>query len=156
MTRPYIKRKPLKNWPQERIDAARELRTQGMQAHKIAEALGGISTRQVQRMLKQWGVPYVKPVRVPKPKPKPRPKLRVIENTEPLAIGPINDFSEPGTCRWIHGDPVYGDWQCCGNVAAPEKSYCEHHVARCITKIKPKPQAGFSFRPLCKPLRGAT
>src|SRR5690349_17719710 len=107
MSRPYIRIKPVNNWTPEKIEAACELWRQGMTSKKVSEAVGDVSDVQVQRMMRKLQVTQGRPEPKTPPKPKPKPVLRVIENNEPLAIGPLNDFSEPGTCKWIHGDPVY-------------------------------------------------
>lgn len=68
--------------------------------------------------------PVVKVEPVPKaPPPPPMP--------EPMAIGPIGDFPDAGTCRYIAGDPGSHEWQCCGAEAVRyDIPWCEHHFTR--------------------------
>lgn len=54
------------------------------------------------------------------------PQLRV-RASEPEALGPVEEFSPAGTCRWIHGDVAAGGWRCCGQPGFP---WCAHHAAR--------------------------
>lgn len=57
------------------------------------------------------------------PPPSPMP--------EPMAMGPICDFPDAGTCRFIAGDPSSHDWQCCGAEAVRyDIPWCEHHLSR--------------------------
>lgn len=64
---------------------------------------------------------------------------RQIQLLEPVAAGPIGDFPDAGTCRYIAGDPASHDWQCCG--APAERSYCDFHHAVVFQPITAKRKA---------------
>jgi hypothetical protein len=64
----------------------------------------------------------------------------VVLTPEPEAIGPLNDFSEPGICRFIHGE-VGTEWRCCAQpVKDEDSSYCTHHYSRVWLPARRRPK----------------
>lgn len=51
------------------------------------------------------------------------------------ALGPMNDFPKHG-CRYVHGDPINGEWQCCGHTTELGRSWCKHHMAVVYDKVR--------------------
>ena len=54
---------------------------------------------------------------------------------EPVAIGPLNTFPDdsavvPRQCRAISGDPLNGNWRCCGQPTVPGRAYCRVHAVK--------------------------
>jgi hypothetical protein len=69
---------------------------------------------------------------------KPRDDV-VATPSEPVALGPFNDFPLSG-CKWIHGDPLKGQWRCCAASTHDGHSYCAHHDHRASKELTPHQQ----------------
>lgn len=67
-------------------------------------------------------------------RPRARPDPTTLPELEPL--GPVNAFPDdsaavPSLCRAITGDPILGDWSCCGRpVVGNGRPYCDNHQAK--------------------------
>lgn len=138
-------------WTDDRIEQLKTLKGEGLSASQIARALGGVTRNSVISKLYRSGLGGGSMAKRParsrdvSPAPPKRQERQTdvrCRDDEPEAIGPANDFSAPGTCRWIHGDPklpvrafvslraVIARWRCCGHPSVPDTNWCEHHLGR--------------------------
>lgn len=124
------------DWTEAREAQLSLMWTEGHTAARIAAIMGGVTRSgvlgKVHRMdlaTRQIQGPHSYPRDIAKRKSAPcrasgLPTVRRPSLPEPVAVGPIGNFPEAGTCRYIAGDPASHDWQCCG---APGQPWCEFH-----------------------------
>lgn len=131
------------DWTEERETILANLWTQGHTGEAIAHAMGGLTRCGVIGKARRMGLmhrvsaevraqaKYVRKPSVPKIRALPPPQPVKVVQPEPLALGPIGDFPDAGTCRYIAGDPASQEWQCCGAEAVRyDIPWCEHHFKR--------------------------
>ena len=51
----------------------------------------------------------------------------------PTPKGPMNEFPAGEGCLYIHGDPMWSEWQCCAHKRLEGSVYCAGHHAVCTS-----------------------
>ena len=79
--------------------------------------------------LRNFGLKRTKEPKPQSTKMTNRDRMDLRHSAEPEPIGPMEDFPPLGGCLFIHGDPLAGQWRCCGHKQRPQSPYCDHHHA---------------------------
>jgi len=82
----------------------------------------------------------------------PRFVPRVVAKEEPKPIGPQSDFPESNGCKFIHGFPSTGKWQCCGHPKRAGFQMCDFHCSISYQTHSKRPDKDV-FRPSVRSVR---
>lgn len=129
------------NWTPTDITKLKDLWDQNLSARQIAWQFAGRFSRsavcgkigRLQLPERDVGHNCGSQIRGPRRKPlftiAPKPKAAAIPlaTEAPFPIGPIGNFPDSRSCRYIHGEVHGGQWLCC---AAPGFPWCDFHAAQ--------------------------
>ena len=104
----------------------RQLWDEGLSQRDIARR-DGISRNTIPGIVRRLGLT---PRYTGKPRGHVARKIELAKPKAPEAIGPICDFPDGDTCRFIVNE-VSVDFQCCGQPGYP---WCEFHAAKCSSR----------------------
>lgn len=126
-------------WTPDDVIKLKELWDQNLSARQIAWQFAGrfsrsavcgkidrlqLPERDVGQNCGSRTMPRRKPLFIiPKKAPAPKP---IITGEAPIPSGPIGNFPDSRSCRFIHGEIHGGQWLCC---AAPGFPWCDFHGA---------------------------
>ena len=117
-------------WQSEQVEQLKGFIALKWNTKQIAEAMS-LTPNAIKRKAQKLGLSLAV-AREPK-EPKASRKVKVqISEAEIVPIGPLNDFPEDNGCRWIVGDVLASEWQCCGHEPAKGKPYCQTHLKRSV------------------------
>jgi len=119
-------------WQSGQVEQLKGFIALGWNTKQIAEAMS-LTPNAIKRKAQKLGLSLAVKHEPKDPKAPRKAKVKIAE-AEIIPIGPLNDFPEDKGCRWIIGDVVAGEWQCCGHPSAKDRSYCEHHLGRSLEK----------------------
>lgn len=119
-------------WTPDQIERLKGFIALGWNREQIAEAMN-LTPNAIKRKAQKLGLSLAVKREPKEPKASRKAKAKIAEAfIDP--IGPLNDFPEDKGCRWIVGDVLAGEWQCCGHPSAKDRPYCEHHLSRSVEK----------------------
>lgn len=119
-------------WTPDQIERFKGFIALGWNKEQIAEVMS-LTPNAIKRKAQKLGLSLAVK-REPKEPKTPRKAKAKIAQVEIVPIGPLNDFPEDKGCRWIVGNVLAGEWQCCGHPSVNGRSYCEHHLGRSLEK----------------------
>lgn len=114
------------DWNEAAVAKLRTLRAAGLSFTLIADAIGGgVTGTSLRKKASRLGLKRerAKTTKVMGPKRAPKPP----EPIAPEAIGPVEDLSAAGNCKWIDADPKQPGWRMCGQ---PGEPWCEFHLGK--------------------------
>lgn len=121
-------------WTPDQIERLRGLIASNLSKDQIAADMG-VTPNAIKRKAQKLGLSLAVK-RDPKEPKSPRKTKTKIAEVEIIPIGPLNDFPEDKGCRWIFGDVLAGEWQCCGHPPDKDRSYCAHHFGRSLEPVR--------------------